>query len=56
MLRNKAKNALSLAEPFSLGMAGANIDKIWIWQDDERKKMKFYEKYCVHNQKMIVFA
>ena len=34
----------------------AKIDKIWIGQVDERKKLKFYKKYSVHNQKMIIFA
>ena len=36
--RNKAKNALSLALPFSLGLATAKIDKIWIGQ----RKNKFF--------------
>jgi hypothetical protein len=35
-------------------LGGANIDKIWIGQGDERKKLKFFEKYCVHNQKTII--
>jgi len=40
LLRNKAKNALSLAMPFSLGLAGAKIDKISYVQRIVEKKLK----------------
>lgn len=36
---NKAKNALSLAKPFSLGMAGAKIGKNWIVQGKMCEKL-----------------
>ena len=45
LLRNKAKNALSLAMPFSLGLTGAKINKIWIGQGDEVKIVYFYTKF-----------
>ena len=48
--RNKAKNALSLAMPFSFGLAGAKIDKIWIGQEEKRvffiKMVAGWENVC----------
>ena len=49
-MRNKAKNALSLARPFSLGLAEAKIDKIWIGQGGKQvffiKMFAGWEKVC----------
>ena len=42
LLRNKAKNALSLSTPISPGMAGAKIRKISFRQAEKEKSGLFY--------------
>ena len=42
LLRNKAKNALSLARPFSLGFAGQKYEEIGLRKG---KRKKFMEKF-----------